>query len=284
MSRTAPEHPVGRPACNLSEPLGELEMPTSNQAFDSHLETWKREQAMPWQRVRRKVEISNLLRHVGQSDLKILDAGGGNGYASIPFAQNGCQVVVADYSEAMLTDGQKLMSELGLDKSVSFVLTRLEDLSSVIHDQEFDVVLCHNVLEYVESIPVVLRSILRPLKSQGIVSIICLNRYSIAYHQAFLRGDLQAAKAAIGATETNTIFGCAARALAVDEIVKLLEDQGCVVQADYGLRCMMDYWGDNERKTEPNTLAQLEELEFALSAEYPYKLLARFFQVIAQKA
>jgi hypothetical protein len=25
-------------------------------------------------------------------------------------------------------------------------------------------------------------------------------------------------------------------------------------------------------------------LEFALSAEYPYKLLARFFQVIAQKA
>jgi len=46
---------------------------------------------------------------------------------------------------------------------------------------------------------------------------------------------------------------------------------------------MIDYWGDNERKAEPNTLAQLEELEFALSAEYPYKLLARFHQVIAQK-
>jgi hypothetical protein len=37
-------------------------------------------------------------------------------------------------------------------------------------------------------------------------------------------------------------------------------------------------------QAEPNTLAQLEELEFALTAEYPYKLLARFFQVIAQKA
>ena len=47
---------------------------------------------------------------------------------------------------------------------------------------------------------------------------------------------------------------------------------------------MFDYWGDNERKAEPNTLAQLEELEFALSAEYPYKLLARFFQVVARKA
>jgi S-adenosylmethionine-dependent methyltransferase len=259
-------------------------MPASNQVFDSHLETWKREQTKPWSRVRLKVGISNLLRHVGQSDLKILDAGGANGYASIPFAQNGCQVVVADYSEAMLTDGQKLMCELGLDKRVSFVLTRLEDLPSVIQDQEFDVIMCHNVLEYVESIPVVLQSILRPLKSQGVISIICKNRYSIAYHQAFLRGDLQAAKAAIGATETKTIFGCAARALAADEIVRMLESQGCVIQADYGVRCMMDYWGDNESKSEPNTLAQLEELELSLSAEYPYKLLARFFQVIAQKA
>ena len=259
-------------------------MPANNQAFDSHLETWKREMVMPWNRVRLRVEISNLLHHVGQSGLKILDAGGGNGYASIPFAQNGCQVVVADYSQAMLTDGQKLVSELGLNKRVSFVLTRLEDLSSVIHGSEFDVVMCHNVLQYVESIPVVLRSILRPLKSQGVVSIICMNRYSIAYHQAFLRDDLQAAKAAIGATETNTIFGSTARALSVDEMVKILEGQGCVIQADYGLRCMMDYWGSNERKTESKTLAQLEELEFALSAEYPYKLLARFFQVIAQKA
>lgn len=260
-------------------------MPASSQAFDAHLETWKREQEMPWQRVRRKVEISNLLRHVGSSGLRILDAGGGNGYACIPFAQNGCQVVVADYSEAMLTDGRKLMSGLGLDESVSFVLTGLEDLPSVIRDRDFDVVLCHNVLQYVESIPRVLRSILGLLKPQGIVSIICLNRYSIAYHQAFLRGDLRAAKAAIGATETNSIiFESAARAFAVDEMVKLLEAEGCVIQADYGLRCMIDYWGDNERKTEPNTLAQLVELELALSAEYPYKLLARFFQVIAQKA
>jgi S-adenosylmethionine-dependent methyltransferase len=258
-------------------------MPTSHQAFDAHLETWKRQQAMPWSRVRLKVGTTNLLRHVGQSGLWILDAGGGNGYASIPFARRGCQVVVADYSEAMLSDGQKLMSELGLEKRVSFVLTRLEDLSGAIDGQQFDVVLCHNVLEYVESIPAVLRAILQPLKPRGIVSIICKNRYSIAYHQAFLRDDLKAAKGAIGARETDTIFGSRARALAVDEVVEMLEGQGCAILADYGLRCMMDYWGNNERKSDPHTLAQLEALELALSAEYPYKLLARFFQVIAQK-
>lgn len=258
-------------------------MPTSHQAFDLHLETWKCEEAMPWQQVRRKVEISNLLRHVGQAGLKVLDAGGGNGYASIPFAQKGCQVVIADYSKAMIADGEKRMSELSLDQRVTFVEARLEDLATAIHDQDFDVVLCNNVLQYVESIPEVLRSILRPLKSQGIISIICINRYSIAYHQAFLRGDLQAAKASIGATEINTMFESVAHALALDEVKTMLEEANCIIQADYGLRCMIDYWGDNERKTEPKTLAQLEELEFALSGEYPYKLLARFFQVIARK-
>lgn len=259
-------------------------MTTDNQAFDLHMETWKCEEGMPWQQVRRKVEFSNLLRHVGQSGLKVLDAGGGNGYASMPFAKNGCQVVIADYSKAMLADGERRASELGLNKRVTFVETRLEDLSSAIRDQDFDLVLCNNVLQYVENIPVVLRSILRPLKSQGVVSIICVNRYSIAYHQAFLRGDLQAAKVAIGATEINTMFESVAHALAVDEVKTMLEEATCIIQADYGLRCMIDYWGDNERKTEPKTLAQLEELEFALTGEYPYKLLARFFQVIARKA
>jgi S-adenosylmethionine-dependent methyltransferase len=192
--------------------------------------------------------------------------------------------VIVDYSQAMIADGEKRMSELGLDKSVTIVAAQLEDLPGDIRSQSFDLILCNNVLQYVESVPAVLRSILQPLKSQGMVCIICLNRYSIAYHQAFLRGDLRAAKAAIGATETDTIFASVARALAVDEVITMLEVENCRIQADYGLRCIIDYWGDNERKTEPHTLAQLEELEFALSGEYPYKLLARFFQVIARKA
>ena len=258
-------------------------MAAGNQAFDAHVEAWKREMARPWNRLRLNVEIANLRRHVDHSVFTILDAGGGNGYASIPFAQDGCRVVVADYSEAMVADGRKLVTELGLDHRVSFVLTPLESLSSVVHDREFDVVLCHNVLQYVESMPHVMREILKPLKAQGVVSIVCLNRYSTAYHQAFIWDDLQAAQAAIGVSETSTMFGAAARALAVDEIVEVLEAQGCAILADYGLRCMIDYWGDNERKAEPDTLAQLEELELALSPEYPYKLLARYFQVIAQK-
>lgn len=239
---------------------------------------------MPWQQVRRRVEYSNLLRHIEGTGLRILDAGGGNGFGTVPFAQNGNQVVVADYSEGMVADGQKMVAELGLEKNYSFVVTRLEELPSLIRDQEFDLVICNNVIQYVESVSDVLKAILEPLRSQGMISIISLNRFSIAYHQAFLWGDLGAAKMAIGAKEANTLFDSIAHVGSVDEMKQLLTKSGCRVQGDYGLRCMIDYWGNNETKSEPATLAQLEELEFALTDEYPYKLLARFYQVIAKKS
>jgi S-adenosylmethionine-dependent methyltransferase len=258
-------------------------MPTNHEAFDSHLETWKREESMPWQKVRRRVEYSNLLRHTEGARLRILDAGGGNGIGTVPFAQNRSQVVVADYSEVMVADGRRLVADLGLEKNYSFVLTRLENLPDHIHDQEFDLVICNNVIQYVENVADVLKAILRPLRSQGLISIVSVNRFSIAYHHAFLRGDLRAAKMTIGARETNAIFDSVAHVGSADEMKQLLTDLGCTVESDYGLRCMIDYWGTNETKSEPAMLAQLEELEFALTAEHPYKLLARFYQVVARK-
>src|SRR5574341_1204016 len=146
-------------------------MSTNREAFDSHLEIWKREESMPWQQVRRRVEYSNLLRHIEGTGLRILDAGGGNGIGTVPFAQRGNQVVVADYSEVMVADGQRLVAELGLEKNYSFVVTRLEELPSLIRNQEFDLVICNNVVQYVASVSDVLKAVLEPLRSQGIISI-----------------------------------------------------------------------------------------------------------------
>jgi hypothetical protein len=42
--------------------------------------------------------------------------------------------------------------------------------------------------------------------------------------------------------------------------------------------------GDNDLKADPAVFKQLEELEFAMADRHPYKLLARYFQVIARKA
>ncbi len=67
------------------------------------------------------------------------------------------------------------------------------------------------------------------------------------------------------------------------EVMAMLVSAGCAVEQDYGLRCVCDYWGDNDLKADPAIFKQLEELEFALTDRDPYKLLARYFQVIARK-
>src|SRR5205085_1205666 len=58
-----------------------------------------------------------------------------------------------------------------------------------------------------------------------------------------------------------------------EELSGLLRQTGLVVENDYGIRCIGDYWGDNEQKSDPVIHDQLERLELALSGRHPYKLL-----------
>ena len=123
-----------------------------------------------------------------------------------------------------------------------------------------------------------------PLKSGGLISLLSINRYSIPYHLAFLRGDLAEALAQIDARGMRAhIFDATMANYSADEIGAMLQGAGCAVEHDYGIRCMCDYWGDNERKADPVVFAQIEQLESALADRHPYKLLARYFMVIARK-
>ena len=46
---------------------------------------------------------------------------------------------------------------------------------------------------------------------------------------------------------------------------------------------MVDYLTDNEAKFNPEYFAELEKLEYAMTYQYPYYLLARMFQIVLQK-
>jgi S-adenosylmethionine-dependent methyltransferase len=116
------------------------------------------------------------------------------------------------------------------------------------------------------------------------MSLISINRYSQSYHAAFLRGDLAEALSQLDARDMKAhIFDTVMTNYSVEEIGDMLNHIGCPIEQDYGLRCLCDYWGDNERKLDPAIFEQLERLEYALTDRYPYKLLARYYQIIACK-
>ncbi|MCL4504777.1 MAG: methyltransferase domain-containing protein [Chloroflexi bacterium] len=258
-------------------------MSTDPLTFDTHVDKWRHEQSNPWQQIKRKVALSNLLRHVDNHVLRVLDAGGGNGYDSLALAQLGHQVDIVDYSKEMIADGRLVFAANGVLDKVTYHHQTIEEIPSLFPQQQFDLLLCHNVLQYVRDVPTALRAMLSPLKRGGTLSLIAVNRYSIPYHKAFLAGDLDAALQSVSVQEFNTIFDTVAKGYSAAEMEDMLQSAGCVVRGHYGVLCIMGYWGDNERKSQPDIRDKLEKLEFALTDEYPYKLLARYIQLIGQK-
>jgi S-adenosylmethionine-dependent methyltransferase len=118
----------------------------------------------------------------------------------------------------------------------------------------------------------------------GLLSVICVNRYSEAYREALQQHDPGAAleKLDTGAIFSG-VFKTEVRAYTAEEVSRALGELGCALLAHYGIRCVYDYI-PNDLKNDAAFLAELERLEHAMSGRYPYYLLARFFQLIVRKA
>jgi S-adenosylmethionine-dependent methyltransferase len=253
--------------------------------FDNSISQWVEEQQQPWGRLKYKLIHANLSKHLAQEGpLRVLDAGGGNGLDTLFLAEQGHVVDLVDYSQEMLEHAAQRAAEVGLEQQIQIHEADLAELPNLFGGIQFDVVLCHHVVQYVEDVRSLLESLVALLKPGGILSLVTINRYSIPYHAAFLRRDLTEALALVGARTVRTyIFDAEMTTYSAEEIADMLMGQGCAIEGDYGIRCICDYWGNNELKSDPAILEQIERLEFALTDKFPYKLLARNLQVIARK-
>ncbi len=260
-------------------------MSTTATEFDSKIIKWKQEMNLPWAKLKYKLGQANLAKHLGQNQMRILDAGGGNGIDSVPIAKLGNFVDIVDYSQEMLADVQCRAAQENIQNQITTHLSDVKNIATLFSDSSFDLILCHNVLQYIDDVPALFKSLSKLLRPGGIISIVSINRYSTPYHAAFLDNNLAEALAQLDTRTTKAkIFDAVMTNYSADEIKELLENIGIVPVGDYGIRCICDYWGDNELKLDPVIFEQIERLEFALTDLHPYKLLARYFQVVARKA
>lgn len=264
---------------------GSVSVPAS--VFDAQIEQWRREEDLPWWRIKRCQVQVNLARHLATRDLRVLDVGGGNGLDSLPLARLGHRVVIVDYSAAMLADARARVEAAGLQDSVELQQADIGDIADLFPGESFDVVLCHNVIQY---IPVwndqsaLLCRLARVLRPSGFLSLVSMNRLSSVYAELFLRGNPAGALRQIDTdTVQGLMFDAPLHVLSALEACDMLEDAGLEIAADYGLLCVTPYWGDNAAKHDPAVYEQLEALELALSDRRPYKVLARHYQVIARR-
>ena len=117
---------------------------------------------------------------------KILDFGSGEGITANYFAKKN-DVTAIEPSEEMLSNAWK-------DYEYTQIVGDVNALSGI-SDETFDIIICHNVLEYIDDKEAVIKALARVLKKDGILSIAKHNRTGRVMQMAVLLDDFEKANA-----------------------------------------------------------------------------------------
>ena len=206
--------------------------------------------------------------------LRVLDAGGGNGLDSLRLARMNHHIDLADISQHMLHDARSNAALAGVTNRLETHAIDIFGVADLFAGEHFDIVLCHNVMQFVDDFKPLLETLYTVLKPGGFLSLISTNQYSLPYQAAFQEKDLDKAFELLDlSNQYNPVFDIHAHEFRPDEVSTWLSDIGFEIEQHYGIRCFYNYWGSNK----------LTRLEMELSARHPYNLTARQFQLIARK-
>jgi S-adenosylmethionine-dependent methyltransferase len=142
--------------------------------------------------------VSARAAETGRAALDIIDVGGGTGGLAVQFAILGHNVTVVDPSPDALAAAQRRAAEAGA--RLAAVQGEAASLDSVAGPKSADLVICHNVLEYVDSPADAMTAIAAVLRPSATVSVIAANTVAAVLHQA-LAGRFAEARQLLGASQ-----------------------------------------------------------------------------------
>src|ERR1700741_3226877 len=129
-------------------------------------------QQLPLERLRYTVTEAKLLRHLDPGPQRVLDVAGGDGAEALRLAARGHEVTVLDPAGAMLHRAIETADALDMAHLLHVVQAGALDAPDVFAGHEFDVVLCHNLLHFVDEPGEVLGAVIAPLRSGGLLAVL----------------------------------------------------------------------------------------------------------------
>lgn len=244
---------------------------------------WKAYQIEPWARLRQSTSRLNIARHISNKSLRVLDVGGGLGCEAIYFAKQGHMVTLTDSSPSMLEEARNRAEREGISERLTVHLSEADALADLFSDQQFDLIICHMMIEFVSDPQGLVRDMCRLLAPGGHLSLLDTNRYSDVYLQAILLNNLDETAKALGATTYfHRWVNRPTPRFDAQQFIDLIPANGCTLGGHYGILSLCSYL-PNEPKYDPQYFAQLEQIEHRMTDVYPYYQLARMFQLIIRK-
>ena len=247
--------------------------------FDEEAAAFAADQRGPWTELRYRLLMSQIAEHKADAHFKVLDAGGGAGRFAVRLARDGHDVMLLDQSEGMLAQARAAAEES--DVVVRILESTIEEASDLLDEEQFDLVACHNVLEYVVNLTETLRSLSEWVKPDGVLSLVVHNTVALPLWCAMHELNFEEALSSLGVKTWRGRFSDSARAFEPDEIGELVERAGLRVLEVYGLGVVSAYIPDDEVKFAEERIDRLEELERHMGGLSPYKDVARHLHVVA---
>lgn len=136
--------------------------------FDRQAERWSHTHYGPRGGMVSRIErFAESLYAILPPPVDVLDYGCGTGDLAVALAARGYRVVACDVAAKMIENAQRLYAGAGVSFSVVASQSQGADIVLPTPDQQFDVIICSSVLEYVHDLPGSLKALARALKPGG---------------------------------------------------------------------------------------------------------------------
>ncbi len=203
--------------------------------------------------------------------LKILDFGSGFGTTANYFAKD--NAVTAIEPNASMVEAREQ------DNDYRQIVGNYLDLKGL-ESESFDLIICHNVLEFAAERADIVKEFSRLLKVGGVLSVVKNNQEGRILSRAVL-GDLDSALDLIGGGHIENTFGVVS-IYAPEKLA--LWGEGLTIEKTLALQTFYGLQGNHELKTTTDWHDQMFELEMKVADHVPYKLISLFNHIVLRKS
>jgi S-adenosylmethionine-dependent methyltransferase len=260
----------------------------SNSRFENDASRYAAYLETPEGRLRADLAFANvqefLSTSAGVDSLSALDLGCGTGATAIRLAQLGMHVTLLDSSAAMLELAERTIAEAGVSDRITVKHADAAQLAHVFQTKLFDVILCHNLLEYVDDPAALLRGAVHVMRdSSAILSILVRNQAGEVLKAALQAGDLPAAEDSLTADwGKDSLYGGRIRLFTWEALETILKDASLAINARRGVRVIADYLpAQISRSAEYERIFSLER---KLGKRQEFFGVARYMHCLASRA
>lgn len=206
-------------------------------------------------------------------EMAVLDFGSGNGVTADHFA--------CDNTVTAVEPSLELLRERSTENEYMQRVGSLEILKEM-EPESFDIIFCHNVLEYADEREEIVKEFYRLLKKGGRLSIVKHNPAGRVMQMVVLLNNFQHAGELLDGKDSNASRFGTIRYYGKDELLKWCD--GFAIKENHGVRTFFDLQQNQENQEDKTWQEQMLEMELRVADIEEYQNIAFFHHLVLEKS